>query len=184
MHVITSVYDGDVAIYEATIENANTILSWETVPEEVKAFVAAHPPKYATYETIAAVVNKILKADDGTTVFTSKLDSTQTIVATPEAKQEVVMWLFKHSILPDRVGAYDMWRHSAHKELQCLSYFHDMNVVDDWVADLAHRYGTITENKWKDGVSDLRKIQYILNFANELASRHQRYSVVEVKAAC
>lgn len=182
MHVITSVYDGDVAIYEATLENANTILSWQVVPEEVKAFAAARPPKYATYDTIAAIVNKILKANDGDTVFTSKHDSTQTIVATPETKQEVVMYLFKHGILPDHVNAYCMWRYDAHKELKCLSHFHDMDVVDEWVASWANTYSTIVDNKWKDGVSDLRKIQYILNFANELADRHQKYIVEEVKA--
>ena len=184
MHVIVSSYDGEPTVYEATIANAKTILSWQSIPAAVTAFASNRPSRYATYEEIASVVKKILSADVGTVVFTSKFDDTQTIVATQEAKQEIVMFCFDHKIDPSSFSAYSAKTDNGYKDLQCLSYFHDVNIVEEWIADWAHKYSVIMEDKWKDDVTDLRKIRYILNFVNELSHRDSRYYLTELNPTC
>lgn len=186
MHVIVTTAYGDVEACDATVANAKRILSWQTIPTDALSFDQNRPAKYTTYEKITAMVNKILKAPEGTIVMRSPdiNDMTPIIVATCEAKQEIIMYCFNHKIDPNSISSYNMKCRPAHNELQCLSYFREMTVVDEWVVEAANKYSIITNDKWQDGVTDIRKIEYILDFINEWSNRDVRYQLVTVKPTC
>jgi hypothetical protein len=95
---------GSFYAYEATLANAKEILSWQTIPNEVVAFAENCPKHYVTYETVASVIKKLLSAEDGDVVFTSRRTGDQ-IIATREAKQQTVMHLFEKNVSPSEFSS-------------------------------------------------------------------------------
>ena len=185
MHLIISSGFGDIRAYYATIANAKEILSWQTVPADVVGFATNRPDHYTTYDVIASVVKKLLKAEEGDVVFTSTRDSSRTIVATQEAKHELVMYCFANNIpVASAVEPYVIQSSFNIKELQCLSLFHDMTIVGEWLANVSNRYSTIINDRWKDNATDMRKVRYIIEFVNEFSHRDDRYDVIEVQPTC
>lgn len=184
MHVIVSAAYDTVEAYEATIENAQTILSWQQIPADVVAFAANRPEHYTTYDVIARVVQKLLTLPEMELAFNSSRDATRNIVATQEAKQELVMYCFDKHISPTDISAYTIKSSFDIKDLQCLSKLHDTPIVDEWMAGQASKYATITNNRWKETATDISKVNYIINFVNEHAHRDERYHVVKVTSPC
>lgn len=181
MDIIVSRGFGSFDAWEATLENAKEILSWQTIPREVVAFAENRPAHYATYETVATVIQKMLKSKDGDVVFKSRKDGEE-IVATPEAIQQTVMYLFNKNISPADFSSYMLKDKCSVKDLPWLVRFHDVELVDEWIADWAEKYFVIQNDVWKEGVSESRKVRYVLVFVNELCHRDEEYEIVEVKA--
>ncbi len=181
MDIIVSRGFGSFEAWEATVANAKEILSWQTIPAEVKKFAENRPAHYATYETVAAIIQKLLKAEDGEVVFKSRKDGSE-IVATTEAKQQTVLYLFEKKVSPDKFSSYDLKDKCNVKDLPWLSRFHDVVLTERWLAEWAEKYYVIQNGVWKEGVADSRKIRYILEFVNELCHRDGEYEIVSVKA--
>jgi hypothetical protein len=181
MNIITSYGHGCFDAYEATVENAKAILSWQSIPEVVKTFAETKPTRWTTYESIERIIKKMLDKDVGELAFESK-DGSVTIPVTAEAKAETVMYLFQKEIAPKEFSAYSMNNGKVKiEDLQWLFHFHGITLVDEWVSEWASKLRCINKDSWKEGVTEDRKINYILTFVNELCHRDERYELTNVK---
>jgi len=179
MHVIVSRGHGSYAVYDGTVENAKRILSWQTMPEEVLAFSKNKPASYGTFENMVRIIKKMLEKEPGELAFES-VDGSVTIPVTEQAKNETILYLYKKKITPDTLSAYSLKKECNIKDLSWLSPFHDTVLVEEWVAEYARQLRVINEDKWKEGISEERKIRYILDFVRELCHRDEEYELVEV----
>ena len=76
-----------ISAWDATVENAKEILSWQTIPQEVKTFAETKPERWTTVEMVERVIEKMLTQDGGELAFESK-DGSVTRPVTAEAKAE------------------------------------------------------------------------------------------------
>lgn len=180
MHIIVSTSYDTVEAYEATVEIAQTILSRQRIHADVVDFAANRPEHYTTYEIITKLVQKLLTSYEGEIVFNSNLGVQRNIVATQEAKQELVMYCFDKHVDPSDVTVHEVKSRFNIKDLQCLSRFHDIPVVDAWVAERAGEYSTIINNNWKVTATDIDKVKYLVDFVDEFAHTDEQYHVIEV----
>ena len=180
MHVIVSRGYGSFKVYAGTVENAKQILSWQNMSQEVRAFMANKPERYGTTENMARIIKSMLEKNTGELAFQS-VDGSVTIPVTEEAKTETVMYFFKKGISLDNFSAYNLPRDCNIKDLSWLACFHDLVLVEEWIVEYARQLRVINEDKWKEGISDERKIRYILDFVRELCHRDEQYELVEVQ---
>ena len=181
-HVIVSKSFGSFSAWDATVENAKEILSWQTIPQEVKDFTTTKPERWTTFESVERIIEKMLAKDVGTLAFESR-DGSVTIPVTAEAKAETVMYLFQKGIAPKEFSSYSLKTQCQVTDLSWLSHFHDVTLVDDWITDWASKLHTITEDKYKTGIPEWRKVRFIIQFVNELCHRDEDYDVVELEDA-
>ena len=167
---------GSIEVFEATIENALIILSWQTLPEEAVEFANRQPGRFTDWRTVAAVIQRLVKSELGEIVFTSKSDPTNQVVATAEAKLEIMSKLFKNNITVDKITEYQIQAMSI-SDLSCLSVFHNIPVYSDWVVEMGRKIQIIQNNKWKPSVTDDKKIRYILDLVNEVCREEESYSL-------
>ena len=96
-----------------------------------------------------------------------------------ENKKEVVIYCFNNGIsVNPRTGISSDYDFFKKFKLEDFSFFKEHEsypkesiLIDDYVAEQAHKYKVIKNDLWKQGLADSRKISYILDFANELAHR-------------
>lgn len=181
-HVIVSKGFGSFSAWDATVENAKEILSWQTIPQEVRTFAETKPERWTTVEMVERVIEKMLTKDVGTLAFESR-DGSVTIPVTAEAKAETVLYLFQKGIAPKEFSSYSLKTQCQVTDLSWLSHFHDVTLVDEWITDWASKLRTINEDKYKEGIPEWRKVRFIIQFVNELCHRDEDYDVVELKAA-
>lgn len=180
MQIITSYGHGCFDAYAATVENAKEILSWQSIPDTVKSFAETKPERWTTFETLARIIKKMLEKEVGELAFESK-DGTVTILVTEEAKAETVLYLFQKGIAPKEFSAYSMQKNFNIDDLKWLSHFHGITLIDEWVSEWASKLRCINKDNWKAGVTEDRKINYILTFINELCHRDEKYELTKVK---
>ena len=176
MDIIASRSHGNFDAYEATVENAKTILSWQTVPQEAKDFAAKKPERYLTHEVVARIIKKIADSPVGEDIKTSR---GEVFPVTDASKQEVVMWMYANKIQPDR----DITSHvneNVVNQLQCLAPWHGLPIVDEYIAEYACALVTIQEDRWKVSATEKAKINYILRFVNDLCHRDEEYELITV----
>lgn len=180
-NVIVDYSHGDFSVYKATLENAKEILSWHEDNIDKKAIdIANKKISFVIKESIVNIVNKILNQEVDTM-------ASKTIKVTKEAKQETVMYCFEKNI---EIKNNLVNSHSFFNEFKLidLSYFAnnekypiDSVLVDDYVSEQARSYSVIKNDIWKENATEKAKINYVLNFCNELSSRDYKYEMVEVK---
>ena len=180
MDIIVSHSYGSFDAYEATVANAKEILSWQTIPAEVKEFAENKPERWTTTEMIERIIKKMLDKEIGEEAFRSKDDSV-VIPITAEAKAETVLYLYQKGIAPKEFSSYTLKTKCKIEDLSWLSHFHEITLIDEWVSDQASKLRCINKETWKEGVAEVKKIDYILRFVNELCHRDERYEVVPVK---
>lgn len=181
-HVIVSKGFGSFSAWDATVENAKEILSWQSIPQEVKDFAETKPERWTTFEAVERIIEKMLTKDVGTIAFESR-DGSVTIPITAEAKAETVLYLFQKGIAPKEFSSYSLKTQCRVTDLSWLSHFHDVTLVDEWITDWASKLRTINGDKYKEGIPEWRKVRFIIQFINELCHRDEEYDVVELKAA-
>jgi hypothetical protein len=182
MHVIVSRGYGSYSVYDATVANAKEILSWQTIPDNVRQFAANKPERWTTFEAMARIITKMLEKEEGELAFESR-DGSVSIPVTKEAKAETVMYLFEKKIAPKEFSSYTLQKQCQVTDLSWLSHFHPVTLVDEWITDWAGKLRTIDNDRWKEGIDEWRKVRFILEFVNELCHRDEEYEVVEVKAS-
>ena len=172
---------GNVSVYLATMENAKKIFEnhLDAIdPEAIQIYKLKK--KVLNKDKISQIINKILSGEEGSM-------ASKTITVSRENKQEVVMYCFnkKININNNRIDEYAFFKDF---KIVDLSFFannenYDMSaeIVDEYVIEQSQRYSVIQEDKWREGAKDLAKINYIINFANELAHRDVKYEVTELK---
>lgn len=179
MFIIVTRGYGDFAAWDATVANAKEILSWQEIDDEVISFATNRPETFTTNETLVRLIEKILSSAIGSVVFKSKTTGVE-LVATEEAKKEIALRLFSLGITEKSFSVCDLERIDI-QSLQCLSYFHNMPRVSEWVYERARTYKVITQDRWKEGASEERKVRFIIEFVNQLSDRDEQYDVIEVK---
>lgn len=173
---------GDITVYPATMETAKGMV--DSVIDNVDSTVvelAKTDKKIITKETMFRRINSILSSADGTEVTT-------TIKATPELKQEIIMYCFKHNLAIENNkirSSYDFFKVFKLEDFSCFrgneNYPTDMIIVDDFYVEQRQLYRAVVDGKWKEGVSDLAKINRIIDFVNELSHRDVKYSLVKMR---
>lgn len=174
---------GSFHVYGGTVENAKKILSFnEDVIDKMAIKIANEKLPYLIKENIVKVINKILVEEIGSM-------ASKTIEVTEENKKEVVIYCFNNGIsVNPRTGISSDYDFFKKFKLEDFSFFKEHEsypkesiLIDDYVAEQAHKYKVIKNDLWKQGLADSRKISYILEFANELAHRDVKYELVEFK---
>ncbi len=180
MKIITCYGHGCFDAYAATVENAKAILSWQTIPQEVKTFAETKPERWTTTEMIERVIRKMLDKQVGENAFESR-DNSVTIPVTAAAQGETVLYFFQKGIAPKEFSSYQLKEKCKIEDLSWLSHFHGITLVDEWVSEWASKYRCITKDNWKEGATEEQKVAYILRFVNELCHRDEKYELTEVK---
>ncbi len=174
---------GSVRVYNGTVENAKKILSWnEDVIDKMAVKIANEKIPYLIKENIVKVINKILTEEIGAM-------ASKTIQVTEENKKEVVLYCFNNGInVNPRSGIsseYDFFKNFKLEDFSFFkeheSYPKDSLLIDDYVAEQAHKYKVIKNDLWKEGLAEERKVSYILEFANELVHRDVNYEMADFK---
>lgn len=173
---------GDIRVYPATMETANAMVS--TVIDYVSKTVvdlATTDKQIVSKETVFRTVNKILSSEDGTQV-------TKTIVTTAELKQEIIMYCFKHNLVIKNnkiESSYDFFKVFKIEDFSCFrnneNYPADIIITDEFYIDQRQLYRAVVEGKWREGITDMVKINHIISFVNDLSHRDVKYSLVKIR---
>lgn len=176
MDIIVSRGHGNFDAWAATVENAKTILSWQTIPREAVDFAAKKPTKYVTTELVARLIKRFADDEVGTVIETKHGD---VFTVTGEAKGSVIVWMYQHKITAGTyIGSSQV--DNALKTLECLAPWKDIPVVDEWIAEAACSLVTIQEDRWKVSATEKAKINYILRFVNENCHCDEDYELISV----
>jgi hypothetical protein len=62
-----------------------------------------------------------------------------------------------------------------------MERFHNVPLIHEHVADQAHMYSTIINDRWNEDATEHQKVRYVLNLINEMCHRDERYELVDVK---
>jgi len=185
MHLIIDYSHGNFAIYEATMENALKILSFYASQfEQSPAYKALKSNKVVhTKEKIQTILNGMLTKPEGTVL-------TKSISVSAQGHQEVISFSQKHKLPFDWEqgisGTYNLFKNFDFKDFKFFSE-NPLYQAEDYVLVYedelrqAKAYICATENKFKESASDIAKIRFILELAQEQCHRDVRYSVEELK---
>ncbi len=178
--IVDSSY-GNFVVYRATVENAKKILDCHIDGMDSQALeIFENDKKVLKKESISQIINKILSKEEGSM-------ASKTIQVTKEIKQEVVMYCFnnKIAIKNNQIDEYELFKVFKISDFSFFanheSYDKEAELVDEYVIEQARKYRVITEDKWKEGASEIAKINYILQFAQELAHRDVKYELSELR---
>ncbi len=181
-NVIVSNSYGVCSVYWGTVENAKKILDChrENIDKQVINMVS-NKSSFLVKESILNVVNKMLQQDVDTM-------ASKTIKVTKGAKQETVLYCFekKIEIKNNKVDSYNFFKDF---KVEDLSYFannenypKDSILVDEYVAEQARTYRVIKNDSWKEGATEKAKVNYIINFCNEIVdSSDTKYELVSLE---
>lgn len=195
-YVIVCTAHGHTEVHPATVEMAMEFFQMykESIPAEVRQFleVAAGKVRIVSADLIAGILKdaggglevgmpfpRLRNLWHGS-VKRGEEDTRPEVLLTQEMSDTALLWAARSNVLVKDISAYAVKEHMTNSALPFLRLPEDTLIVSgDWVFDMARQVGTIEKGRWKDGVSDHRKADYILRFVKDnLLDRHT--SVLEV----
>lgn len=178
--IVDSSY-GNFVVYRATLENAKKILDCHIDGMDSLALeIYETQKKVINKESIVQVINKILAKEEGSM-------ASKTIPVTKENKQEIVMYCFNKNltIKDNQIDEYNLFKDFKLSDFSFFAnndnYDKEAELVDEYVIEQVCKYRVIQEDKWKEGASEIAKVNYILQFAQELAHRDVKYELSELR---
>lgn len=181
MDIIVSRCFGTFEACEATLANALEILSWQPITQEVSDFAKNPPGPVTTYESLAALVKNMIKAPEGTVLFSCPATGAK-ITATLALKQATALYLFEKKILAEDLSAYNLKTKCDLDALPWLAPAIQGTLMDQWVVDQGEKYQTILQDAWKPGIAESRKVKFVLQLVNDLCRREEEYVCISVTA--
>lgn len=174
---------GSICVCEATLENAYLIFNnfFENISKEA-VNIYNEKNKYLVKEHILEVFNNIITKPIGE-------KASKTINVTEEAQRELVLYCFNKKIkYSPELGIIDeelFFKDLNFEQFEFLkdnkNYDNNLMIVSDYVDYQTKKLKVIKNNLWKEGLPEHRKINYILNFVNEICHREIRFEIVDVK---
>lgn len=187
--VIVSNFNGDINVYNATVETAMDILNnyKEYIDKKIINLSAIENKNFILYENIAKIFNKILTKKVGEQISKS-------ITLTEDIKNELIIWLFNNKVSFDysshsneySISAYSLFQKSS--EFMKLSFLKDnpnynkentFFLLEDELKTLK-AYETIFKNEWDENMEDSKKIHYILSFVNQFTRQDDQYCIKSI----
>lgn len=181
-HVIANANENNVSLYACTPENAYTILDWylPNIDPNIPRLANSNL-KLISKSKITKILNIILNEEF------NKLPTS--ITANTEHKQELIMFCFNHNIpiSNNKINQYLLFKlNFDSNQLLELSFMKNylpdsFETVDEHLIDSVHTYNAIMNHNWKQDISDITKVKYILSFVNTLTDSDNQFHVEEIK---